>query len=338
MKTGASAPILDTITEEESGARCQGRPESPVQGCSNLLITGENRHHLMACIGWWQHRVPFRCVLLSLLKILIASYCWPGMRRIAVYGKGGIGKSTTVGNVSAALAESGLRVMQIGCDPKADSTRALTGGKIPTVLEVMRDNPDPELTDLVHEGAGGVLCVECGGPRPGVGCAGRGIIAAFERLEELDAVEHYRPDVILYDVLGDVVCGGFAMPIRNGYARDVFVVTSGEMMSLYAASNIAGAVSDMRNDGYARLGGLIQNSRGVKDEDSLVDRAAEEMGTEVIVRLPRDPSVQRCEEKGVTVVQGEPGSDMADRYRDLAKKLLASSEDVTGGMRLERLR
>ena len=128
------------------------------------------------------------------------------------------------------------------------------------------------------------------------------------------------------------------MPIRNGYARDVFVVTSGEMMSLYAASNIAGAVSDMRNDGYARLGGLIQNSRGVKDEDSLVDRAAEEMGTEVIVRLPRDPSVQRCEEKGVTVVQGEPGSDMADCYRDLAKRLLASSEDVTGGMRLERLR
>ncbi len=260
------------------------------------------------------------------------------MRRIAVYGKGGIGKSTTVGNVSAALAESGLKVMQIGCDPKADSTRAVAGGRIPTVLEVMRDNPDPELDDLVHAGAGGVLCVECGGPRPGVGCAGRGIIAAFEKLEELDAVDVYRPDVILYDVLGDVVCGGFAMPIRNGYARDVFVVTSGEMMSLYAASNIAGAVSDMRNDGYARLGGLIQNSRGVKDEDTLVDRAAGEMGTRVILRIPRDPAVQRCEEKGVTVVSGEPDSAMAGVYRDLAKRLLDASDDAEGGMRLERFR
>ena len=260
------------------------------------------------------------------------------MRRIAVYGKGGIGKSTTVGNVSAALAAKGLKVIQIGCDPKADSTCAVAGRRIPTVLETMRVNPDPELEDLVFEGPKGVLCVECGGPRPGVGCAGRGIIAAFELLEELDMISEYRPDVILYDVLGDVVCGGFAMPIRNGYARDVFVVTSGEMMSLYAATNISYAVNDLRNDGYARLGGLIQNSRGVKDEDSLVDRAAAEMGTEVIVRLPRDPAVQRCEDRGTTVVQGEPGSEMADRYRDLAKKLLASSEDVTGGMRLERLR
>ncbi|MDO5861452.1 MAG: nitrogenase iron protein NifH [Thermoplasmata archaeon] len=260
------------------------------------------------------------------------------MRRIAVYGKGGIGKSTTVGNVSAALALSGLKVMQIGCDPKADSTRAIAGRRIPTVLETMRDNPDPELEDIVHEGAGGVLCVECGGPRPGVGCAGRGIIAAFEQLEELDAVGVYRPDVILYDVLGDVVCGGFAMPIRNGYARDVFVVTSGEMMALYAASNIAGAVNDMRNDGYARLGGIIQNSRGVKDEDSLVDRAAEEMGTGVVMRIPRDPSVQRCEERGSTVVDGEPDSAMAGCYMELAKRLLDASEDAEGGMRLERFR
>ena len=258
------------------------------------------------------------------------------MRRIAVYGKGGIGKSTTVGNVSAAMAESGLRVMQIGCDPKADSTRAVAGRAIPTVLDTIRDDPDAELGDLVYEGRGGVLCVECGGPRPGRGCAGRGIIAAFEKLEELDAIGTYHPDVILYDVLGDVVCGGFAMPIRNGYARDVFVVTSGEMMSLYAASNIAGAVADMRNEGYARLGGLIQNSRGVKDEDALVDRAASEMGVPVIMRLPRDPSVQRCEEAVTTVVSGEPDSPMASNYRELAKRILSASEDAEGGMRLER--
>lgn len=257
------------------------------------------------------------------------------MRRIAVYGKGGIGKSTTVGNVSAALAGRGLKVIQIGCDPKADSTRAIAGRRIPTVLETMRDNPDPELEDIVFEGDGGVLCVECGGPRPGVGCAGRGIIAAFEQLEQLDIIGVYKPDVIIYDVLGDVVCGGFAMPIRNGYARDVFVVTSGEMMSLYAASNIAYAVNDLTHDGYARLGGLIQNSRGVKDEDSLVDRAAEEMGTIVVHRLPRDPAVQRCEEMGTTVVSGEPDSQMAASYRELAEKLLASTEDSAGGMRFE---
>lgn len=224
--------------------------------------------------------------------------------------------------------------MQIGCDPKADSTKLLAGGKIPTVLEVMRDNPDPELEDMVHIGEGGVLCVECGGPRPGVGCAGRGIIAAFEKLEELDAVGTYKPDVIIYDVLGDVVCGGFAMPIRNGYARDVFIVTSGEMMALYAASNIAYAVNDFTHDGYARLGGIIQNSRGVEGEDALVSKAADEMGTTVLYRVPRDPVVQKCESMGTTVVSGAPESDMAASYRDLASKIVLSAEDVSGGMRL----
>lgn len=256
------------------------------------------------------------------------------MRRIAIYGKGGIGKSTTSSNISAALSASGYKVMQIGCDPKADSTKLLAGGRIPTVLEVMRDNPDPELEDMVHIGERGVLCVECGGPRPGVGCAGRGIIAAFEKLEELDAVGTYKPDVIIYDVLGDVVCGGFAMPIRNGYARDVFIVTSGEMMALYAASNIAYAVNDFTHDGYARLGGIIQNSRGVEGEDALVSKAADEMGTTVLYRVPRDPVVQKCESMGTTVVSGAPESDMAASYRDLASKIVLSAEDVSGGMRL----
>ncbi len=257
------------------------------------------------------------------------------MRRIAIYGKGGIGKSTTSSNISISLAERGLKVMQIGCDPKADSTKLLAGGRIPTVLEAMREDDDPDLEDMVFEGDKGVLCVECGGPKPGVGCAGRGIIAAFEKLEELDAIGKYRPDVIIYDVLGDVVCGGFAMPIRNGYARDVFIVTSGEMMSLYAASNIAYAVNDFTQDGYARLGGLIQNSRGVEDEDSLVDRASSEMGTPVIHRIGRDPTVQRCESKGRTVVSAEPESPLASSYRDLATKIFDVSEDISGGMRLE---
>jgi len=257
------------------------------------------------------------------------------MRRIAIYGKGGIGKSTASSNITDAVAEKGLKVMQIGCDPKADSTRLLTGSKRQaTVLNVLRTGEEMSLDDIVAEGNNGSLCVECGGPRPGMGCAGRGIIAAFEELERLDAISVYSPDVIIYDVLGDVVCGGFAMPIRNGYARDVFVVTSGEMMSLYAANNIAEAVDGFKQDGYARFGGLIQNSRNIENENSLVDKAAAEMNSKVIYRIPRSPDVQRCEEKGTTVVSGAPESDQADRYRKLAQLIYDMSEDVSGGMKL----
>jgi nitrogenase iron protein NifH len=255
------------------------------------------------------------------------------VRRIAIYGKGGIGKSTISSNVSAALASSGLRVMQIGCDPKSDSTRLLLKDKACTVLDAMRDGPC-SLDDIVTEGYGGVLCVECGGPRPGSGCAGRGIIAAFEKLEALDAIGTFRPDAVIYDVLGDVVCGGFAMPIRNGYARDVFVVTSGEMMSLYAASNISEAVRSFSGDGYARFGGLIQNSRNVGSEDSLVDTAAKEMSSRVIARIGRDPAVQRCESIGVTVVEGEPDSEQAKAYANLACTLFSISDNAGGGLRI----
>ena len=190
------------------------------------------------------------------------------IRKIAVYGKGGIGKSTTTSNLSAALACKGYKVMQIGCDPKADSTKNLMGGKrIPTVLEKIKEKGEEiTLEDIVYEGFGGVLCVESGGPTPGVGCAGRGIITAFEKLEALNAFEVYQPDFVIYDVLGDVVCGGFAMPIRGGYAREVYIVSSGEMMSLYAANNIASAVRGFGKRGYAKFNGLILNSRNIENE------------------------------------------------------------------------
>lgn len=249
------------------------------------------------------------------------------MRKIAIYGKGGIGKSTTVSNVSAALASMGLSVLQIGCDPKADSTRNLTGGKnIPTVLDILRENGDANLEELVFKSTTGVLCVEAGGPVPGVGCAGRGIITAFEKLEELDAYKKYNPDIVLYDVLGDVVCGGFAMPIRGGYAEEVCIVTSGEMMSLYAASNIAYAVKSFGKRGYASLKGIILNAKNIEGENELVDKTAREIDTSVIYRIPRHPLVQRAEEMGQTVVEAFPDSDMAEYYRNLAKLLL---EEVT---------
>jgi nitrogenase iron protein NifH len=250
------------------------------------------------------------------------------MKRIAVYGKGGIGKSTTVSNVSAALAARGLSVMQIGCDPKADSTRNLTDGRtIPTVLDVLREKDDLTLDDIVVKSRSGVLCVESGGPIPGVGCAGRGIITAFEKLEELRAFDVYRPDIVIYDVLGDVVCGGFAMPIRGGYADEVCIVTSGEMMSLYAAANIARAVRSFAGRGYAALRGLILNAKNFEGENEFVDKAAEEMDVSVIYRLPRSPFVQQAEARGKTVVEWCPQSDMAGLYRELANLIAGGKLD-----------
>ncbi len=249
------------------------------------------------------------------------------MKKIAIYGKGGIGKSTTVSNVAAAMAALGLTVLQVGCDPKADSTRTLTGGQnIPTVLDTLRKNGDAALDDLVVKSSTGVLCVESGGPVPGVGCAGRGIITAFEKLEELDAYEIYKPDVVLYDVLGDVVCGGFAMPIRGGYADEVCIVTSGEMMALYAAANIAHAVKSFGKRGYASLRGLILNAKNIVGEQELVDKAATEIQTRVIYRLPRDPFVQEAEAQGKTVVEAFPACLMTTHYQSLAKLLLEGGE------------
>lgn len=246
------------------------------------------------------------------------------MIKIAIYGKGGIGKSTTTSNLSAALASRGLRVMQIGCDPKADSTKNLMEGrKIPTVLDQIREKDDAvTLEDIAFKGYKGVVCVESGGPTPGIGCAGRGIITAFEKLEELEAFEMFQPDIVLYDVLGDVVCGGFAMPIRGGYADHVMIVTSGEMMALFAADNIAHAIRNFGKRGYAKLAGFIQNSRNVEHENELVRQAAQENNTDILYIVPRDKTVQLAENQGKTVIEAYPDSDMASVYERLADKVL----------------
>lgn len=252
------------------------------------------------------------------------------MKRICVYGKGGIGKSTAVSNLAAAMAQQGLRVMQVGCDPKADSTIALRRGQeLPTVLELVRRGGFA-LEDMVREGFAGVVCVEAGGPTPGVGCAGRGIITALEKLQEKGAYEVYRPDVVLYDVLGDVVCGGFSMPMRKGYADEVFILTSGENMALHAAANIAMALDHFKDRGYARLGGLILNRRDVPREEEKVAELAEDLHSAIIGSLHRSETVQEAEELGKTVLEAFPDSAMAEEYRALARQVLrqAGGEQV----------
>ena len=248
------------------------------------------------------------------------------MIKLAVYGKGGIGKSTTVSNISAALALSGLRVMQIGCDPKADSTASLHGGApLNTVLDLVRQRRDAfELSDMAVEGFGGVICVEAGGPTPGLGCAGRGIIAALEKLEQKGAYEVYKPDVVIYDVLGDVVCGGFTMPMRAGYADKVFIITSGENMAIHAAANIAMAVENFRDRGYAQLGGLILNRRDVRDERAKVEELASDVHTRIVGELSRSNTVQEAEALGKTVMEAFPQSEMAGEYRRLASAVMAA--------------
>ena len=246
------------------------------------------------------------------------------MIKLAVYGKGGIGKSTTVSNLSAALSGMGYKVLQIGCDPKADSTASLHGkGSIDTVLELVRTREnDFTLEDMVTPGFGGVLCVEAGGPTPGLGCAGRGIITALEKLEEKGAYEVHRPDVVIYDVLGDVVCGGFSMPMRPGYADRVFILTSGENMAIHAAANIAMAVENFKGRGYAQLGGIILNRRNVKNEEEKVRELADDFHCPIVGTLSRSDTVQEAEELGKTVVEAFPDSAMAEEYRALARAIL----------------
>jgi nitrogenase iron protein NifH len=244
------------------------------------------------------------------------------LRQIAIYGKGGIGKSTTTQNLTAGLAESGKQIMVVGCDPKADSTRLLLGGLAQrTVLDTLRETGDDvKLDHIMRDGFGGIKCVESGGPEPGVGCAGRGIITSIGLLEQLGA---YTDDLdyVFYDVLGDVVCGGFAMPIREGKAKEIYIVASGEMMALYAANNISKGIAKFANKGGVRLGGIICNSRNVDRELDLLRAFSKELGTQLIYFVPRDNVVQRAEINRKTVIEYDAKSTQAQEYRNLAEAI-----------------
>lgn len=246
------------------------------------------------------------------------------MRKIAIYGKGGIGKSTTTQNTVAGLVEAGKKIFVVGCDPKGDSTRLLLGGlNQNTVLDTLREEgEDVDLADIRKTGFGGTLCTESGGPEPGVGCAGRGIITSINLLEQLGAFgEDEKLDFVFYDVLGDVVCGGFAMPMREGKAKEIYIVVSGEMMAMYAANNICKGILKFAETGGVRLAGLICNSRQVDNELEMIKAFADGLGSHMIHFIPRDNMVQKAEINRKTVIEFEPEHPQAYEYRALAKKM-----------------
>jgi nitrogenase iron protein NifH len=249
------------------------------------------------------------------------------IKQIAIYGKGGIGKSTTTSNISAALSKQGLKVMQFGCDPKADSTNTLRGGTyIPTVLDTMREKTQVKPDDVIFKGFNGVYCVEAGGPAPGVGCAGRGIITAVQLLKQLKVYEELDLDVVIYDVLGDVVCGGFAVPIREGIAEHVFTVSSADFMAIYAANNLFKGIQKYSNSGGALLGGLIANSINAPYAKEIVDDFVDRTKTRVVEYVPRSVTVTQAELQGKTTIEAFPDSAQAKVYSQLAKKVIEITE------------
>lgn len=257
------------------------------------------------------------------------------MRQIAFYGKGGVGKSTVGSNLIATLAETGIKAMMIGCDPKHDCTRNLRGDvEIPTILDVLRDKgieklgldemvegKKIEFDEIIYKGYNGVHCAESGGPKPGFGCAGRGVIIAVDLLKRLNVFEELKPDLVLYDVLGDVVCGGFAMPLRVGLADEVYIVTSADYLSLYAANNICKGISEFATTGGSPLGGIIYNVRGVLDEEDVVYDFAERIGTRVIGKVPNSSLIAEAEVEGKTVIEDTNNSDIANLFRELALRI-----------------
>ena len=256
-------------------------------------------------------------------------------KEIGIYGKGGIGKSTIVSNVSAATCESGFKVMQIGCDPKADSTNSLLGGKyIPTILDTVleadtvREYTELDVSKVIFEGYNGIICAECGGPDPGIGCAGRGVITAIELMKEQGAFDRIKPDFVFYDVLGDVVCGGFAMPLRQGIAKQVYVVVSPNFASMYAANNLFKAIVRFGERGGGKLAGIIANHINTPEEKEIVDDFAAMTKSEVIDYIPHSGELARADLQGMTILEANPKSELANLFRRLAAEIANREQQI----------
>jgi nitrogenase iron protein NifH len=254
------------------------------------------------------------------------------MRQLAVYGKGGIGKSMISSHISFALADMGLRVLHLGCDPKHDSTRLLLGGQMPrAILDILRESDfrtgSMTLEDFVHESplndrvSGVLFGAESGGPEPGSGCAGKGVTEAIRTLTALKVAEKLELDAVLYDVLGDVVCGGFSMPIKRGHAKEIYIVTSGEFQSLFAACNISRAIARFAQRSGARLGGIIGNLRNMQNEQQILQSFAERLGTQVIGFVPYSEKIKAASGRGETLFQYAPDTPECDMMRKLAENI-----------------
>jgi nitrogenase iron protein NifH len=251
------------------------------------------------------------------------------IKQIAIYGKGGIGKSTTTSNISAALSKLGYKVMQFGCDPKSDSTNTLRNGEyIPTVLDTLREKSTVKASEVLFQGYNGIYCVEAGGPAPGVGCAGRGIITAVQLFKQQNIFEELDLDIVIYDVLGDVVCGGFAVPIREGIAEHVFTVSSSDFMSVYASNNLFKGIQKYSNAGGALLGGVIANSINKPYAKDIIDDFAARTHTQIMQYVPRSVTVTQSELQGKTTIEAAPDSEQAKIYIELAKRIAAHEKST----------
>lgn len=250
------------------------------------------------------------------------------MEKLVIYGKGGIGKSTIASNLSVIFAQSGKRVLHVGCDPKHDSTiRILDGKKIETVMDKVYANSE-NISDLITKGIHDIDCIECGGPPPGVGCGGRGVSRMFEILEDEQILEKGNYDIALFDVLGDVVCGGFAAPLRKGFANKVFIVISEEIMSMYAANKIVQVIEQYEHNKIV-LGGLIVNKRDNNFPNDKIKVFAEKINTDILAIIPRSDLIIKAEEKRKTVESLFPNSPEAKLFKNLALKMLEiKKEDV----------
>ena len=259
------------------------------------------------------------------------------MRQLAIYGKGGIGKSMVSSHITFALASKGLRVLHVGCDPKHDSTRLLLNGKMPrTVLDTLRkkdfDVKNLEMEEVVYESAlndlcsGKIYCAESGGPEPGIGCGGKGVVEAIEALKHLNVFEELKLDVVLYDVLGDVVCGGFSMPIREGHADEVYIVSSGELEVLFAASNICKAIARFNARSGVKLGGIIGNGRELVNEEAILDQFSKKLNSHLVGFIPYSEKIKECSGKGLTLFQHAPDTPECNAFQQLTDSIWENND------------